>query len=227
MENYFWFYSTVAQVFAAIWAVTGMFAVFRLELLDRKIKDALRSLLNFMLVSIDVRSSFAWEYITQLENIKQHVIEEIEESDKKEYFELDPEILLNKVKETKYIIRKHTSHLKKLLEDIDKQKKEKKELTPEQGTEQRLTEKIIKKYYTLKNIYDTECNYKDDLTGDLKGVIIVDGLVVIISVFVLFFLKKPLLLKVDFAFIQVGLLLISITAIILSAKFILDYCKRR
>jgi len=27
MEDHFWFYSTVAQVFAAIWAVTGMFAL--------------------------------------------------------------------------------------------------------------------------------------------------------------------------------------------------------
>lgn len=197
MENYFWFYSTVAQVFAALWAVTGMFAVFRLELLDRKIKDALRSLLNFMLVSVDVRSSFAWEYIVKLENIKKHVIKEIEESDKKEYFEWSTEILLNKPKETKYVISKHDSYVKKKSERIDRQKKEENKLTPGLKKDQELEEKIIKEYRTRRNVYDTERNYKDSLIIDLIIVIVFDGLIVAISLLALFCLGKPLPLKVD------------------------------
>jgi len=101
--NYFWFYSTVAQVFAALWAVTGMFAVFRLELLDRKIKDALRSLLDFMLgrFKSNATDSINGESIRILGIIKKHVIREVKKSDKEEYFGWDTEILLNKPKETK------------------------------------------------------------------------------------------------------------------------------
>lgn len=229
MGDYFWFYSTVAQVFAALWAVTGMFAVFRLELLDRKIKDTLRSLLNFMLVRfksnelnlIDVES------VTKLNNIKEHVTREIRDNDEKEYFEWDVGLLLNRPPETNYIIGKYDNYVNRELERMEKKEKEKNKVTEEQEKDQALTKKIIREYRTRKNVYYTECNYKEDLINYLVAVTILDGSMAFISLLVLFYLNKPLPIKVNLASIQIFVLSFSLFAIILSAIFILKYCRRR
>lgn len=225
MENYLWFYSTVAQVFAALWAVTGMFAVFRLELLDRKIKDALRSLLDFMLVRFksNAADSINRESIRILGIIKKYIIREVKESDKKEYFGWDTEILLSKPKETIYIINEYDSYVKKESERIDKQKKEKKENNKQLSDQEKdnlLKEKLFNEFRTCKYVYQNECSYKDDLIKDLTFVTIADGLIVLLSLF-------GLALRVKLASILILVLLFSIIAIILSAKFILDYCRRR
>lgn len=225
MENYLWFYSTVSQVFAALWAVTGMFAVFRLELLDRKIKDALRSLLDFMLVRLksNAADSINRESIRILGIIKKHIIRGVKESDKKEYFGWGTEILLSKPKEAKYIINEYDSYVKKESERIDKQKKEKKENNKQLSDQEKydlLKEKLFNEFRTRKYVYQNECSYKNDLIKDLTFVTIADGLIVLLSLF-------GLALRVKLASILILALLFSSIAIILSAKFILDYCRRR
>lgn len=229
MENYLWFFSTTAQVFAAIWAVTGMFAVFSLELLDRKIKDALLTLLNFISARfrMNMTHSITRKDIEGLNNIKQYIVSQIEDAEKKHYFDLDPEVLLNRVKETKYIIQKYDDHFEKESENIEKQKIERKELSQDEEENQVTKENIIRRYQMLRNVYYTECDYKDNLIRDLTRITVLDGSIMGVCLFILFYLGKAPSLRLLLSGIQTLVLLFSFLAIILSGRFIWLYCRRR
>jgi len=170
------------------------------------------------------------ESIRILGIIKKHVIREVKKSDKEEYFGWDIEILLSKPKETKYMISEYDNYVKKESERIDKQKKEKKENNKQLSDQEKdnlLTEKLFNEFRTRKIIYQTESNYKDALIKNLTVVTILDGLIVVGSLFILFYLSKPILLKINLGAVLLSLLLISTVAIMLSAGFILRYCRRR
>lgn len=229
MGNYFWFYSTVAQVFAALWAVTGMFAVFRLELLDRKIKDALVFLLDFILVRFGPASKELITGETQriLADMKEHVVREVKESDKKEWFEWSPELLARKAKESQYVIERYDDHAEKELNRIREIMKKPNELEPDRAEESELREKIINEYRARKNVYYSQHEHRNDLINFLTLVTILDGLATLISLIPLFYLSSgsPLPFGVEVVFLQPRVLVISAIAIILSGVFILRYCR--
>lgn len=229
MENYLWFFSTTGQVFAAIWAVTGMFAVFSLELLDRKIKDALLTLLNFLFTRfrVNMTLSITTKDTEMLNNIREFIVGQIKNSEKKRYFDLDPEVLLNRVEETKYILKEYDEYFEKKLKNIERQKKEQEELRQDQKENQAAMEKIINRYKILKKVYSIECDYKDDLIKDLTRITVLDGSIVAVCLLILFCLGKVLSLRIIISGIQALVLLFSFLAIFLSGKFIWLYCRRR
>jgi len=229
MGNYFWFYSTVAQVFAALWAVTGMFAVFRLELLDRKIRDALVFLLNFILVRFGPASTelITGEIHRILENMKEHVIRKVKESDKKEWFEWNPELLANRAKEAQYVIERYDDCTEEELNRVREKMKKPNELEPGRDKELELTEKIINEYRARKNVYYSQCKHKNNLISFLTIATILDGLTTLTSLIILFYISlgSPLPFNIGVASLQPAVLVISGIAIILSAVFILQYCR--
>lgn len=225
MGNYFWFYSTVAQVFAALWAVTGMFAVFRLELLDRKIEDALLSLLYFIF-----GESITNELAMELSNIRDRIINEIEKDNEKNYFKMSPERLVVKRREAEYVIEKFAASLKQLKKELENQKEQHargSEVSLPTLDAQPLRQKIIEKFQELNDVYGSECYYKKHLIKNLTRVTILDGLIIGVSLLVLFYLSKALPLKVFMDWIEIFVLLVSLFAIGLSARFIWRYCRRR
>lgn len=224
MENYLLKSDTLVKVFMPLITVVVMVYIFRFRSLNTKIKDALRSLLDFILVGPGVRSSFTEEYITQLENIKQHVIEKVEESDKKEYFEWSTEVLLAKPEAMKYVISSYENYVSKESERIGKQKKEKEgKNEPRSDLEkgQEVRKELFKRFGTLSEVYYTQRRHKSLLKNRLIPVIILDISIIALSVFV--YPSSVLPLKINLTSMLVPLALLSIIAFIFSVLFILIY----
>jgi len=212
------------KVFVPLMAVVVAVSISRRLSLKTKIKVALRSLLDFILVGPGVKGSFTHEYITQLENINQHVIGEVKENDKKEYFGWDIEILLIKPEAAKYVISKYENHVRRELQRMDEQRKEREEKNElpsdlEKGRE--VTEELFRKFVTLFDIYQSERKHKGRFNKALIFVVVLYVLIIVLSLFV--YPSSVIPLKINLTSMLVLLSLLSIIAFIFSVLFILIY----